>query len=1165
MIHSASIPAIAMAAVKLYVAGYFLLVWLRVRRSRENLAFALTCLAVVVYDLGCAGLYNASTPLQGAPWQWLQRLSLGLAGVAFAWFIADYTRRLPRAWLYGLTAWGGAHSLLLAVAPRLFLSSEPSVKLVHLPWGVALAFEEVALRPWSYALEAFGALLFAVVLFAAIGQFRSGERGRATPLLAGIVVLAAGVLNDVAVSLGLVPSLYAIEYAFLGLVLIMSFRLSGEHGRVGRMEAALRESEERYRTLVEGTDDLVLQIDQRGRLLYANRGAAEAFGVPAEVLRDLALPDLVQADQRPLLVRAFADWTSGPRVGLPTFEARHVNAADQPLDVFWRLTPLTDDSGSIVLFNAIGRDITERKRVEEELFARFQRLEREQEAILSLTNDEAVVGGTFTRAVRRITETAAETLGVERVAVWRVTPGGRSITCVDVYERSPRRHSAGATVSTEGSTYFERIVSDRAVVSSDAQSDPRLAEFLEPHLRPLGVTARLEAPVRMAGWFAGTVCIEHVGSRRTWLDDEIIFVGELADQVAQALLNADRHKAEESLRASEARYRSMLEAMDDLVYISSTDYRVQYMNPAMVRRTGRDATGEPCYQAMHGLAEICGWCSDTRRRRGDSPRWEITSPKDGRTYSVSNVPLHNQDGTVSKMSILRDITDVRQAEAERVLLSAAIEQAAEIVLLTDTDGVIQYVNPAFEQVTGYSRAEAVGRTPAILKSGKQSRAFYDDLWNTIRSGKTWTGRFTNRKKDGSLYLEEAIISPVLDRNGRIANYVSVKRDITSQVRLEEQLRQAQKMEAVGQLAGGVAHDFNNLLTPILGYAELLQARFAPQDPTHAALAEIRRAGEGARRLTAQLLAFGRKQVIEMRVLELGGLVARMSRMLRRTIREDIEIVFKRAPEPSRFRGDVSQIEQVVMNLAVNAQDAMPQGGRMSVETENVSLDQAEAIAHQGRKGGPYVVLAVSDTGVGMDGEILSHLFEPFFTTKEKGKGTGLGLATAYGIVKQHGGEITVSSEPGRGSTFKVYLPRTTDLDLEAERPAAATRAALHGTETIAVVEDNPMVRSIAVAMLTAHGYQVLAAAGGEDCLQQMAAHDGPVHLLLADVIMPGMNGRELYRRALAQRPALRVLFMSGYTEDIIAPQGVLEHDVDFIPKPFSAESLTHKVREILNR
>ena len=326
-----------------------------------------------------------------------------------------------------------------------------------------------------------------------------------------------------------------------------------------------------------------------------------------------------------------------------------------------------------------------------------------------------------------------------------------------------------------------------------------------------------------------------MGSRRTWLDDEIIFVGELADQVAQALLNADRHQAEESLRASEARYRSMLEAMDDLVYIASADCRVQYMNPAMIRRAGRDALGEPCHRAIHGLEARCAWCTDNLARRGDSPRREIASPRDGRSYSVSNVPLHNQDGTVSKMSILRDTTDVRQAEAERLLLSAAIEQAAEIVLLTDADGVIQYVNPAFEQVTGYSRAEAVGRTPAILKSGKQSRAFYDDLWNTIRSGKTWNGRFTNRKKDGTLYLEEAIISPVLDRDGRIASFVGVKRDITSQVRLEEQLRQAQKMEAVGQLAGGVAHDFNNLLTPILGYAELLQARFAAEDPTHAAL------------------------------------------------------------------------------------------------------------------------------------------------------------------------------------------------------------------------------------------------------------------------------------------------------------------------------------------
>jgi nitrogen-specific signal transduction histidine kinase len=394
--------------------------------------------------------------------------------------------------------------------------------------------------------------------------------------------------------------------------------------------------------------------------------------------------------------------------------------------------------------------------------------------------------------------------------------------------------------------------------------------------------------------------------------------------------------------------------------------------------------------------------------------------------------------------------------------------------------------------------------------------------------------------------------------------VGVKRDISAQVRLEEQLRQMQKMEAIGQLAGGVAHDFNNLLTPILGYAELLQARFPPDDPTHAAVAEIRRAGEGARRLTAQLLAFGRKQMIELTVLDLAALAARTSRMLRRTIREDIDVVVKRTAETTHVRADASQIEQVLMNLALNAQDALPYGGRMVIETGSVVVGEADEPLRPGFKPGAYALLTVSDTGTGMDAETLAHIFEPFFTTKEKGKGTGLGLATAYGIVKQHGGEITVYSEPGRGSTFRVYLPCTEELPEDAERPLRP-RTVHQGAETVLVVEDNPLVRNLASNMLEAHGYTVLRAASGEECLRQVEEHRDAIHLLLVDVIMPGMNGREVHERVAALRPEIRVLFMSGYAEDIIAPQGMLRKDVDFIAKPFSVESLTGKVREILDR
>jgi len=932
MIQAASLPAIAMAAITLFVGAYHLLVWLRARRGRVDLTFAASCLFVGIYDIACAGLYSAPTVADGVPWQRTQRIVVAVAGVCFAWFVSDYTRRLPRWTVAVLSGLGGFSALALALAPQwVFSLSEPAIKHVHLPWGAEMTYHEVVVRPFGYTLEAFGLLLFLGAFVAAVRQLRHGEATRAVPLMAALTVMSAGVANDVGVAFRLVPTPYTIEYAFMALVVLMTYSLAGEVLRAQHMERALGESEARYRSLVEETDDLVLQVDAEGRICFANRAAAETFGVPRDGLIGLPALDIVHPEERGALGEALAELLRGER-RTRTVETRHLTASDREIDVLWRATVTGTRDGAVHSLNAIGRDITARKRADESSFARYQRLERQQDAILRIALDETLMTGDIAGSARRLAELAAETLEVARFTVWRLTEDGTRMSCLDLYERDGRRHSVSASLSAEESTYFASIVRDRVVASEDALSDPRLAELRASYLEPAGITAAMEAPIRVAGWFVGTVRAEHVGVPREWLDDEILFAGELADQMAQAILNADRHKVEASLRASEARYRAMLDAMDDLVYICSSDYRIQYMNEAAIRRTGGDGTGRRCHEVLHGLRDPCPWCSSDLIPTDRSREQEVTSPKDGRIFHVSNTRLLNPDGSLARMAIMRDISAMRQAEAESRLLTAAVEQAAEMVLVTDTDGVIEYVNPAFAQVTGYSRAEAVGRTPNILKSGKHDTGFYDDLWGTIRTGRTWHGRFTNRKKDGTLFLEEAVISPVRDESGRLTHFVAVKRDVSAQERLEDQLRQMQKMEAIGQLAGGVAHDFNNLLTPILGYAELLQVRFPPDDPTHAALGEIRRAGEGARRLTAQLLAFGRKQMIELQVVELGGLVARTSRMLRRTIREDIEIVVKRAPSPCHVHVDSSQIEQVLMNLAVNAQDALPEGGRMVIET-----------------------------------------------------------------------------------------------------------------------------------------------------------------------------------------------------------------------------------------
>ena len=392
--------------------------------------------------------------------------------------------------------------------------------------------------------------------------------------------------------------------------------------------------------------------------------------------------------------------------------------------------------------------------------------------------------------------------------------------------------------------------------------------------------------------------------------------------------------------------------------------------------------------------------------------------------SVSTSPLRRPDGTIyGIMSILMDVTEQRAAEESRARLTMAVEQAGESIVVTDTRGTIQYVNPAFERITGYEQMEVIGQTPRILKSGRHDAAFYRNMWQILLRGEIWRGTFLNKRKDGILYEEDAVISPVRDPSGQVVNYVAVKRDVTDVRRMEEQLRQSQKMEAVGRLAGGVAHDFNNLLTAISGYSDLLLHRLPDYSTLRRDVEEIRKAGDRAAALTRQLLAFSRRQVLQPKVLDLNAVVTKMGEMLRRLIGEDIELSTDLSPSLSRVKADPGQIEQVIVNLAVNARDAMPDGGRVTIATADAELSPAYAAAHPGVRPGPHVLLSVADTGQGMSDETQAHLFEPFFTTKERGKGTGLGLATVYGIVQQSGGHIRVNSAADRGSTFLIYLPR----------------------------------------------------------------------------------------------------------------------------------------------
>ena len=508
----------------------------------------------------------------------------------------------------------------------------------------------------------------------------------------------------------------------------------------------------------------------------------------------------------------------------------------------------------------------------------------------------------------------------------------------------------------------------------------------------------------------------------------------------------------------------------------------------------------------------------------------------------------------------------QQAEESLRKLSRAVEQSADTVVITDRDGTIEYVNPAFEKLTGYSREEACGRTPRLLKSGEQSPETYQEMWNTILSGNVFRGILVNRKKNGDLYYVEESISPVRDGAGRITHFISNGRDLTERLRLEAQLLQAQKMDAVGRLAGGVAHDFNNLLTIITSYSELALDSVPRDSDLEAKVQEILLAARRAAELTRQLLAFSRKQPQALRVVELNPVVAGIAKTLPRLIGEDIEFSFVPGGSVGCVRADPMQIEQILMNLAANARDAMPRGGHLRIETTSARLDEAYIQDKPAKiPPGDYALITVSDNGAGIPQEDLPHIFEPFYTTKPSGKGTGLGLATVYGIVKQNKGFIWVYSEPDSGTVFKIYLPSAVGRNQVARGGLPEPMPAMGGTETILLVEDEAAVRRSTSESLRLQGYTVIEAKDGLDALNVARGHEGKIHLVVTDVVMPNMSGGELAKEMANMRPEMRLLFVSGYAGKTVLDHKVVDLEKNFLQKPYTLKQLSGKVREALDR
>ena len=514
------------------------------------------------------------------------------------------------------------------------------------------------------------------------------------------------------------------------------------------------------------------------------------------------------------------------------------------------------------------------------------------------------------------------------------------------------------------------------------------------------------------------------------------------------------------------------------------------------------------------------------------------------------------------IGVFEDITKRKQTEGQEKSLFKAIEQAADGIIITDPSGTIQYVNPAEEALTGYSRDELIGGKPSIFKTGKHNGKFYDDLWGAINSGRVWAGRFINKRKDGTEYHEDATISPVCDKSGNLTNFVAVKHDVTRHIELQAQLFQAQKMEAIGTLAGGFAHDFNNKLQVIGGYLDLILFNKDLAQTIKPDLEVIKQTVDSCAELINGMMVFSRKAPVELHPIRLNKLVAQASSILCRSIPKMIEIDLSLAEDLWTIRGDRTQIDQILVNLSLNARDAMRDGGKLFIRTQNTLLDEEFLRPYANAKPGRYVLLSVADTGAGMDYETLEHIFEPFFTTKEAGKGTGLGLSVVYGIVENHGGKIICDSEPSVGTTFRIYFPAIAGVS--EDQRCEKTEPAKGQGETILVVDDEPSFISIISRTLNRSKYEVITASNGNEALELYEKNQEGIRLVVLDLIMPGMDGRECLQALRKMDPKVRVLVASGGLkpgmEEGLKDAGA----IGFIAKPFDMPQLMETIRKIID-
>jgi PAS domain S-box-containing protein len=943
-----------------------------------------------------------------------------------------------------------------------------------------------------------------------------------------------------------------------------------------RAEEALRESEERFRSLYENASVGLYRTTPDGRILMANPAAVRMLGYSS--FSELAQRNLEREGYAPDYPRSrFREQVESKGV-VNGLENVWLRPDGSEITVRENARVVRDQDGTVLYYEGSFEDITEYKRAEEQV-----RLEAARAATLVRT--AALLNATLDLqdALRAVCEETAKALDAPIVIIYlydepqdtlcAATALGIRPEHLEHIPRIPRKRLEQKN-GEEGST----ITISEAEALDILLPSPRFAE--------LGIRSLNLSVMHYRESLIGIIEVLSPGEQRSLSADEKALFQGIADQAALAISNARlftrQQRTEEALRQSEERYRTVSELTSDFAYAIAMgpegEFKPEWTTEALKRITGYEPSFEdnvrPNWESLilaqdkpvafqHLQANLAGETHIAEYRivdRSGAIHW---------IRDYGQPVLEAGSGRVTRViGAAQDITDQKLAEEQLLYQAGLLQNVSDAIVAVDLDFSLTSWNKAAESLYGWSAEEVIGkrigevvRLPITMATAVQ--------W--FQEHGSWQGELRQKRRDGTPIDVLASISSVRDGQGLPAGIIAVVRDITehkraeeARTKLEEQLRQSQKMEGLGRLAGGIAHDFNNLLTVIQGYCEIMHEKIPAESPLLEELEEIQRAGGRAATLTRQLLAFSRRQILAPTVIDVNTLISDLKKMFGRLIGEDITVRTSLAPNLQQITADPGQIEQVLMNLVVNARDAMPNGGTLYIRTDNVHLDEAHVHCHPESPVGSCVLLEVADTGSGMDEATRSRLFEPFFTTKNAKEGTGLGLATVYGIVKQSGGDILVSSEPGQGTTFRIYFP--VSKSTPAKKPSASTPRAERGHgETILLVEDAQPLRNLVRQMLEYNGYAVLEARDGSDALLRAEAHDGPIHLLITDMVMPRISGRELAERLGPIRPDMRVLFMSGYTEDVMVRKGLRENQIEYLAKPFSAATLMGKIRELLDR